>query len=170
MALLGGQTGISVAVLPVWNEINQKHTMQCPLFEGVYINFFTKRKMLKNFTLFVCHHGEFSAETVLLAETHLLQECQYLGQTNPNFILEKNEQSPMFCILRSLQSIWNISIASLMLAELNYIQYKWTRSGGLQIANFSGKKKKMLKCGCHCKYFWLNSSRSLFICTCPVYF
>ena len=80
--------------------------------------------MLKNFTLFVCHHGEFSAETVLLAETHLLQECQYLGQTNPNFIPEKNEQSPMFCILRPLQSIWNISIASLMLAELNYIQYK----------------------------------------------
>lgn len=83
MALLGGQTGISVAVLPVWNEINQKHTMQCPLFEGVYINFFTKRKMLKNFTLFVCHHGEFSAETVLLAETHFTTGVSILRANQP---------------------------------------------------------------------------------------
>ena len=43
MALLGGQTGISMAVLPVWNEINQKHTTQCPLFEGVY-KFLQKKK------------------------------------------------------------------------------------------------------------------------------
>lgn len=43
MALLGGQTGISMAVRPVWNEINQKYTMQCPLFEGVY-KFLHKKK------------------------------------------------------------------------------------------------------------------------------
>lgn len=97
--------------------------------------------MLKNFTLFVCHHGEFSAETVLLAETHLLQECQYLGQTNPNFIPEKNEQSPMFCILRLLQSIWNISIASLMLAELNYIQVN--KIGQITDCKFLWKEKNV---------------------------
>ena len=29
-ALLEGQIGISMAILSMWNEINQKHTMKCP--------------------------------------------------------------------------------------------------------------------------------------------
>lgn len=43
MALVEGQIGISMAILSMWNEINQKHTMQCPLFEGVY-KFLCKKK------------------------------------------------------------------------------------------------------------------------------
>ena len=83
--------------------------IQCSvLYLKVSINFFAKRKMLKNFHLLVCCHSEFSAETVLLAETYLLQECQHLGQTNPSFITEKNEQCPIFCILRPLQSVWKM--------------------------------------------------------------
>lgn len=43
MALLKGQIVISMAILPMWNEINQKHSVQCPLFEGVY-KFLCKKK------------------------------------------------------------------------------------------------------------------------------